>query len=485
LASEAPRPLSPGTVFSRRYRVDTRAAAGGMGTVYQATDLTTGQRVALKLIHDEGLAKERFQREVGFLRELGHPGIVRYIDHGIVSDSSFFLVMEWVEGCSLAQVLDSDGLTVAEAVPLMQQVADAIGAAHQAGMVHRDLKPDNIMLEGSNLARVKVIDFGIARRLRETQVLTRTGTMVGTPGYVAPEQARGDSQIDQRVDVFALGCVLYEALTGQAAYAGHSLMARLAKVLLGEAPTLLGRCPEAPPALSALVAQMLALRAAERPPDGTAVAAALATIRPLPDGPRRPCVYEENSTRVSTAAPEQRPGDPSARSGPSTRGEQPLICLVTVASPEEGDQGMATVSAEQGSADVARMRQAVGEIGGRVEVLADGSAIATIDGTGPEILRAAVRCARRLRTLRPDQPVALTIERRVAHNAFGLAIDRAIDSLSNASLQAIFSAAQPGAVPPDAIRLDPVAAQLLEGTEQLLRRGADAYLAPGVEGDED
>jgi hypothetical protein len=469
------QPLRLGATFSGRFRVEARAGAGGMGTVYRATDLTNHSVVALKMIDDAGLARDRFQREVGMLRELTHPGIVRYVDHGIDTTAGFYLVMEWVEGRSLANVLDTEGLSVAEAVTLLGGVADAVAAAHRLGMVHRDLKPDNIMLEGSE-ARVRVIDFGIARRLREANSLTRTGTMVGTPGYVAPEQARGDAHVDQRVDVFALGCVLYECLTGRAAYAGQSLMARLAKVLLGAPPTLEDRCPEAPPELATLLGHMLALNPAARLKDAGEVAAALAAIGPIADGPRRPCTMQQdnNATRVDSG----RPGGPQDRDDATA--EQPLIALVLVGAPEEDDGTMMpTITVAEAQRDAERMKELATAAGAQLHLLADGSAVATISGNGAKTIDQAVRCARSLRTLVPDGSVALTIERRVSPRAIGSAIDRGVESLGSASLQSLFAASQGDQLPAEAIRVDPVAAQLLKGRAPLLKRGADTYLVPG------
>jgi hypothetical protein len=450
-----------------------------MGTVYRATDLTNHSVVALKLINDAGLARDRFQREVVLLRELTHPGIVRYIDHGIDPAGGFYLVMEWVEGRSLANVLDTEGVSAAETVSLLAKVADAVAAAHRHGMVHRDLKPDNIMLEGT-AARVRVIDFGIARRLREVSSLTRTGTMVGTPGYVAPEQARGDANFDERVDVFALGCVLYECLTGRAAYAGQSLMARLAKVLLGAPPTLEDRCPEAPPALEALLGKMLALDPRVRLRNAGEVAAELAAIGPIPDGPRRPCVvHDPTATRVDPTS--ARPGNIEDRDASI---EQPLIAMVFVGAPEEleGEESPTLTTAEVRQ-EAEQMRTVVGEVGAELHTLADGSAIATLTGSGPRTLEAAVRCAASLRTLVPEAPLALTIERRTALGAVTEAIDRGVHSLGTASLQSLFAASQGEALPPEAIRVDPVAARMLQGRAQLLQRGSDTYLIPPPDDD--
>src|SRR5262249_49662727 len=161
--------------------------------------------------------------------ELRHAGIVRYVAHGETPDGELFLAMEWLEGEDLASRLRRMPLTTDETVALGKRVAEALAIAHARGVVHRDLKPSNLFLVDNDVERVTILDFGIAR-LCDAARVTQTGAVLGTPGYMAPEQARGNDEIDPRADVFALGCVLFECLTGSPAFPGDHFMAILAKI---------------------------------------------------------------------------------------------------------------------------------------------------------------------------------------------------------------------------------------------------------------
>src|SRR5262249_55089402 len=203
-----------------------------MGTVYQARDLLEGKPVAVKTLRDT----YRFASEAALLSSLAHPGIVRYLAHGVTTQGERYLVMEWLEGETLEQRLTRRPLSIAGSVALALRTCEALSIAHERGIVHRDLKPSNLFLEQSAPLRVKILDFGLARRLSDER-LTGSGVIVGTLGYMAPEQARGSNQLDARADVFSLGCVLYECLTGQPAFWGENDMAVLAKILLSEPPS--------------------------------------------------------------------------------------------------------------------------------------------------------------------------------------------------------------------------------------------------------
>ncbi len=308
-----PRPPDrPPRVLAGRFELGEPIGRGGSAIVRRARDHQTGATVAVKLIDPDALGRERFEREARTLAALDAPGIVRYVAHGR-DGGLLFLVEEWLAGRSLRAELAGAGVTAAEAVRVVGDAAAALAIAHAAGVVHRDLKPEHLWLGGEAapdpagrdaLGRVTVIDFGIARSARDPRV-TATGSAIGTPGYMAPEQARGDRAVDARVDVFALGAVLFEALTGAPAFVGRSDSAIRAKVLLAPAPPLRGL--DAPPALVALVDAMLARRPGDRPASAAEVAAALAAIRVAP-GPRRPVAQAEpvatvRAARASRAAP--------------------------------------------------------------------------------------------------------------------------------------------------------------------------------------
>src|SRR5688500_4273670 len=269
--------MKPGEVVEDRFELERVAGSGGMGTVYRAIDRTSGVPVAFKVLRSASSdAAGRFAREVRILSGLRHPGIVRYIADGRTHDDELWLAMEWLEGENLSHRLTSGGLSATDSVELVRRVAEALGAAHERGVIHRDLKPSNLFLVDGDLERVKVLDFGVARMADASA--TRTGVMIGTPGYMAPEQARGERNVGARSDVFALGCLLFECLTGKPPFVGDNVMAILAKVLLEDAPRVGIVRPELPEALDDLVARTLSKTPEQRPRDGTQLAAELAAI---------------------------------------------------------------------------------------------------------------------------------------------------------------------------------------------------------------
>ncbi len=200
---------------------------------------------------------------------------MRHVAHGLLADGTPFLVMAWVEGETLEQRLARAGLTIAEAIALGRRLADALAHAHAHGVVHRDVKPGNLILRDRELEGIAVVDFGIARAASAVTSMTATGTVVGSPGYLSPEQARGEKDIDARTDVFALGCVLYECLTGQMAFEGRHALALIAKAVVWEPPRPRALNPAIPEALDDLVMAMLAKPPEARPADGAAVVARL------------------------------------------------------------------------------------------------------------------------------------------------------------------------------------------------------------------
>jgi serine/threonine protein kinase len=290
-----------GDIVSQRYELLELAGRGGMATVYRARDRRSGDTVALKVIA-EGEDRARFAREAEQARALTHPSVVRYLAAGETDDHRPYLVLEWIEGIALDVRLATTGVSVAETLALARELAHALGAIHRAGVIHRDLKPSNILFEAGDLERVKLIDFGIARAIDQRGVLTASGMLIGTPQYMSPEQARGDQDLDARSDVFSLGCVLYECLTGWPAFGGEHAGAVRAKVRGAEPIAIRSKCPEIPPALEQLLAAMLAKAPDLRPRDGAEVAAALATIE-ASDGPRRPTGGNEISTEKLRKSP--------------------------------------------------------------------------------------------------------------------------------------------------------------------------------------
>ena len=216
-----------GTVVEGGYRVEELLGAGGMGIVYRAESVETGAPVAVKFLRasrrGSGIARQRFQREIEIAKRLDHPHLVRLLDSGVWDETSF-LVMEFVDGASLKEkILHRQTLDVEATLPLLRQLCDGIQAVHEAGVVHRDVKPSNVLL--TSRGDVKVCDFGLA--FTEGVGLTRitqTGTSLGTPEYMAPEQIEG-RRVDSRADIYSLGVLMYEAFTGELPFVGESSMA--------------------------------------------------------------------------------------------------------------------------------------------------------------------------------------------------------------------------------------------------------------------
>lgn len=271
-------PSGPREAVGGRFDIERKTASGASGDVYRARDRITGGVVALKLLrHGPDRDDARFEREARVLAELRHPAIVAYIAHGVDAEDNAFLATEWIDGESLSKRLDREPpLTLAESLALGARVAEALGAAHERGIVHRDLTPSNLFLPGGSIHNVKLLDFGVSRPTLGVQ-LTVPGDVVGTPGYMAPEQARGRG-ITPRVDVFSLGCVLFRCLTGRPVFEGRDMVSLLLAVVSQEVPRTRDLNPAVPEPLSDLLARMLSKAPEGRPPDGRAVAAELAAL---------------------------------------------------------------------------------------------------------------------------------------------------------------------------------------------------------------
>ncbi|UQA63975.1 protein kinase [Polyangium aurulentum] len=406
-----------------------------MGEVWKALDQGTGAQVAVKVLpggDPEDAA--RFAREARILAGLEHPRVVRYVAHGASAEGAPYLVMEWLEGEELAARLARGPLAVDESVALALEVAGVLAFAHAQGVIHRDLKPSNLFLPGGRLDAVKVLDFGIAHAGRATR-MTSTGMLVGTPGYMAPEQARGEASIDARADVFSLGCVLFECLTGKPVFDGQHAAAILTKVLFEETPSAKKARPEVPQALDDLLMRMLSKRPEERPRDGEAAASML---------------------RALGSMPSERPTE-SARAPSLTGSEQRAIAVILVSRPA-GGQAVAFDGAE--TVHMAPENEAllceVEAHGGAGERLLDGSLVVMMAGTGlaTDLCAQAARCALALRPHAVGRRVALAMGRseRTA-GSMGPAIDRAA-RLSDTTAR--------DAETEGAVMIDEVAAALLD-----------------------
>jgi eukaryotic-like serine/threonine-protein kinase len=248
-----------GDVLAGRYELEELVGSGGMSSVYRAHDRVLERRVALKVLHprlkDEDEYVERFRREARMVAGLLHQNIVTVIDRG-EDDGLPFIVFEFVAGENLKQLVGREGpLPVERALELAAQIARGLSFAHANGYVHRDVKPQNVLLNGDGEA--KVTDFGIARSLDVKHGVTQTGTVLGTSDYIAPEQAQGQ-RVDEHTDVYSLGIVLYELLTGEVPFSGDNFVAVAMQHINDMAPRVSEKRPEVPPRVDAAVARALA-----------------------------------------------------------------------------------------------------------------------------------------------------------------------------------------------------------------------------------
>ena len=256
-----------GTIIDGRYRVDAMLGEGGMGLVYRVEHIKLRKTLAIKVLRSENTRDQevlaRFQREAQAASNIGNEHIVDIHDFGTLPDRSTYFVMECLEGSDLIDAIDTaQRLSEARAVDIAHQICVALGAAHDAGIVHRDLKPENVFLtrRGPEADFVKVLDFGIAKVANRPHRLTRDGEVLGTPHYMSPEQCAGD-EIDHRTDIYALGVLLYEMVTGHVPHDADSMMAILTKQMYED--------PVAPrvriPAISKALEQII-LRSLEKKP---------------------------------------------------------------------------------------------------------------------------------------------------------------------------------------------------------------------------
>jgi serine/threonine protein kinase len=267
-----------------RYELKHIVGSGGMSTVYCAFDTMLERNVALKILHDQfgGDAEyvERFRREARSVAQLSHPNIVTVIDRG-EEEGKQFIVFELIEGDNVKELVERGGpLPVRRALELGLEVARALAFAHGQGLVHRDVKPQNILLNDEG--RAKVTDFGIARSL-DTLSNTQTGTVLGTSHYIAPEQARGE-HVDAQTDIYSFGVVLYELLTGELPYSGDNFLTVAMKHVNEPIPSVFDRRPDTPLRLASLIERCMAKSPADRPASMDDVVGELEACRSELDG---------------------------------------------------------------------------------------------------------------------------------------------------------------------------------------------------------
>ena len=287
-----------GSVIAGRFRVDVLLGSGGMATVYRAKDLATNKHVALKLLRRElstiPEAASRFRREGELLQGFTHPGIVRVETFGALEDGTLFLAMELLEGETLGQMMRRRGaLDPDEVAPILTGACAALASAHAKGIVHRDLKPDNVFLvraEGASEDdfQVKLLDFGISK-VFGSERLTQTGELLGTPRYMAPEQLAADHDLDGRVDVYALGVMLYETLAACPPFLGSTPSDLIVAILNGKVAPLRSVRADLPPEIESVVMRTMARAREARyaTPEALANAFVSALGRPSTPGPMR------------------------------------------------------------------------------------------------------------------------------------------------------------------------------------------------------
>jgi len=443
--------IEPGTVIAQRFEVERRVSAGGMSAVFRAVDRRIGGKVAIKVLYGRDAAehKERLYREARILEKLSHPGIVKHVAHGETDNGDPYLAMEWITGETLGRRLARTGLSMGESVRVVTRVAETLAVAHAKGIIHRDIKPGNLILRDEDVDRPALIDFGIARMGLGPSAITNTGVMLGTLGYMAPEQARGTKQLDARADVFALGAVLFKCITGLPAFAGDDEIAILAKMLFEAPPRVRDIKKDVPPALDDLLARMLSRDPLQRPTDGGVVAAELAALGPL----------DTAGTLVTR--------ETTLHADVITRGEQRLVSVVAVAShahAESDEESTIHDGTWQGMKSLSgRLRTAIQPFGAQLESLANGMIVVTLPGrhSATDQATRAARCVLAMRAAAPQIPMVLATGRAVLEERvpIGDAVDRAIRMLKVHQDDAVTQLASGKKQP---IHIDEVTAGLLD-----------------------
>ncbi|HEX7603420.1 MAG TPA: serine/threonine-protein kinase, partial [Polyangiaceae bacterium] len=284
-----------GKIIDGKYKINSVLGEGGMGTVFEAEHVAIGRSVAVKVLHpaqaSKKVAVKRFHQEARAAGGIGHPNICEVYDMGTLPDASPYLVMERLTGETLSSRIAAEGgLPFDEMIDVGMQVLAGLAAAHERGILHRDIKPENVFLvrRAGFPAVVKILDFGVSKittsighsEWEEETDLTKTGMVMGTPYYMSPEQARGERNLDARVDIYATGVLLYEALTGRRPFAGSNYNSLLLQILAGNAPPMRQLRPSVPSAIEEIVARAMATKRDDRYPTAAEMQRALARVRP-------------------------------------------------------------------------------------------------------------------------------------------------------------------------------------------------------------
>jgi serine/threonine-protein kinase len=305
---------APLSLIRERYRLDALIGEGGMAEVWRAWDLTLQRPVAVKLLfardaRDEDVLVSRFLREARIAASVQHRNVIHIVDFGTTPENQPFMVMELLEGETLAARLRREKrLSVADAVQIANLTLRGLSAVHAVGIIHRDLKPDNVYLKTEgDFVYPKILDFGISRSIepasgQRSALTTRDGVIVGTPEYMSPEQARGVKRLDYRTDIYSMGVVLYEALSGRLPYASENVGDLIIQIVRGGARKLHEFVPEVPVTISDVIARAMSRNPSDRFSDATAMQETLLAAAAE--------VLGEGQARALSDLPPQRPSPP-------------------------------------------------------------------------------------------------------------------------------------------------------------------------------
>ncbi|MBI4956218.1 MAG: protein kinase [Myxococcales bacterium] len=444
-----PHTIQPGD----RFVIEARVGGGASGDIYKGVDVTTGETVALKLLRQTAPESERtrFLREVAVVADLRHPNIVNYIAHGTWPDGRLFLAMEWLDGEDLSKRQRREPLGTQDAVEVVRRAAQALAAIHARGIVHRDLKLQNIYLPKARGLSVKLIDFGVVKPAVDDGFRTEPGTILGTPQYMSPEQARGES-VDPRADVYSLGSVLFRLLTGRNVFETDHAIALLGRIVLEDPPPPSSVRFDIPPTLDAVVHRAIARNREQRYDNAGEFARALARVGPLNNDP--PSVERSASAVVPARTTRQSQTDTGSNDSRPTRPglgvRRVVACVVYDLGETSPDRSISDSLIDVVGQDV------------RIEVLAGGKTVAVLrveHSLGDEVMRAARAALTVVSEFRSARVAVSNGHASMARsNLAGEALERAARQLESAT--------------PGMIRLDLHAAAALDG-RFVIERDAD------------
>ncbi|HVY47037.1 MAG TPA: serine/threonine-protein kinase, partial [Minicystis sp.] len=432
---------------SDRFVTEARIGSGGMGDIFKGVDRETGQPVAVKLLRSTATPQERarFGREIAILADLRHPNIVQYVAHGTWHDGRLFFAMEWLDGEDLGQRQRRAPLGMRDSVEVVRRSAAAMAAIHARGVIHRDLKLSNIFLVRGRGTAVKLIDFGVVKPATPDEFPTERGTIIGTPHFMAPEQAR-DEPIDARADVYSLGSVLFRLVTGRNVFETEHVIALLGRLVLEDPPNPQSIRFDVPDQLDQVILRAISRQKENRFDNGGELARALARVGALNNDPP---ATDRSSSAIRRAVPESVRTPISAPGGDVISSQRPGTSERRVVAVMLFDLGTQRALAPETEAAV---RDVLGE-DTRLEPLLGTQLVAVLGverSKGDEAMRAA-RAALTVAQAMPLAKVTVAVGHAVRGrgNLAGEALERAARQLELAN--------------PGMVRLDTYALAALEG----------------------